>query len=58
MVSGDIMRRTINRAIISGRIATIKNGKRIVKRYNSGEKLEGEIIIEDTPPFTGFVRKL
>lgn len=45
-----------NRAIISGRIATIKNGKRIITAYKSGEPLQGFIPDNDAPPFTGFVR--
>lgn len=53
--SGDLMK-VITRAAISGKIATIKNGKRIVQKYESGEKLNGVIVIDDTPKYTGYVR--
>lgn len=56
MVTGDLMRKQITHAIISGKIATIKNGRRIVQKYESGEKLNGVILIDDTPRYTGYVR--
>lgn len=43
-------------AITHGRIATTHKGKRIIREYQSGEKLVGEIQESDAPPFTGFVR--
>lgn len=36
--------------------ATIHNGKRIVRNYESGEPLVGRIPEPDAPPFTGYVR--
>lgn len=44
------------RAIITGTIVTIQNGKRVVKQYRSGQKLVGRIMDDDAPPFTGYVR--
>lgn len=46
------------RAVTTGRIATIKDGKRMVRNYQSGEKLVGEVYTpdDDRPPFTGYVR--
>lgn len=44
------------RAVASGKIATIHNGKRIVRNYESGEPLVGKIPEPDAPPFTGYVR--
>lgn len=41
------------RAICNGKIATIKNGRRIVRVYQSGAKLDGEIPEPDAPPYTG-----
>ena len=45
------------RAIISGKIATIYKGQRIVREYTSGEPLKGFIPVSDAPPYTGFVRE-
>lgn len=45
-----------DRAIINGKIATIKDGQRIVTKYQSGEKLVGEIKEEAYFPYTGYVR--
>lgn len=44
------------RAIESARIATIHNGKRIVRQYQSGEPLVGQPLENDGPPFNGYVR--
>lgn len=45
-----------HRAIITGKIATYHNGKRIVRRYQSGEPLIGTLQSNDCPPYTGYVR--
>lgn len=47
---------TARRAITNAAIATIYQGKRVVREYKSGERLLGEIESHDAPPFTGFVR--
>jgi hypothetical protein len=44
------------RAIVTGKIVTVKDGKRTVEYYRSGDKLKGEIPVNDAPPFTGYVR--
>lgn len=44
------------RAVASARIATIKDGKRVVRKYESGERLDGIIPDDDTPKYTGYVR--
>lgn len=44
------------RAIVTGKIATIQDGKRVVNTYTSGEPLKGKLPEDDAPPFTGFVR--
>lgn len=44
------------RAVITGKIATIHNGKRVVRSYNSGEPLVGKPLEIEAPPFTGYVR--
>lgn len=44
------------RAVINGRIATYKNGKRIIATYKSGDPLQGDHPEDDAPPFTGYVR--
>lgn len=46
------------RAVDSAKIVTYKNGKRIVRRYQSGEQLVGDVYTpdDDRPPFTGYVR--
>lgn len=44
------------RAITNGRIVTIKDGRRIVKTYSSGDPLDGVLDQDNAPPFTGFVR--
>lgn len=44
------------RAITNANIATIYQGKRIVRPYKSGDRLVGQIEETDAPPFTGFVR--
>ena len=45
-----------DRAIINGTIATVVNGRRVVRTYESGEKLVGRIPRDDAPAFTGYVR--
>lgn len=44
------------RAIISGKIATIYKGRRIVREYESGQPLVGRFAGSNAPPYTGFVR--
>jgi hypothetical protein len=44
------------RAIISGQIATIYKGQRIVQYYESGEPLKGKPLQHDGPPYTGYIR--
>lgn len=45
------------RAVCNAKMATIKDGKRIVRTYRSGEPLIGEVPTnDDAPPFTGYVR--
>lgn len=44
------------RAIVSGKIATIYEGRRLVRVYESGQPLVGEIPQDNLPPFTGYVR--
>lgn len=44
------------RAVASATIVTVANGQRIIRKYESGEKLVGCIPQDDAPPFTGFVR--
>jgi hypothetical protein len=43
------------RAITNATIATVKNGQRVVRKYQSGERLVGRIPEDDAPPFTGYV---
>lgn len=45
-----------NRAITNATIATVKNGQRVVRQYQSGDRLVGRIPEDDAPPFTGYVR--
>lgn len=44
------------RAAINGKIATIDNGRRIVREYSSGDPLIGRLEFDDGPRFTGEVR--
>lgn len=44
------------RAVTNGNIATIINGNRVVKKYMSGDMLEGNLPENDAPPYTGYVR--
>lgn len=44
------------RAICNAKIATIHNGQRIVRQYESNERLIGTVADNDAPPFTGYVR--
>lgn len=55
MATGSRMKK-ITHAIITGKIATIKDGKRVINEYQSGDKLIGIIPIDDTPKYTGYVR--
>lgn len=45
-----------HRAVATAKIATIKNGRRVIRDYKSGDALVGHIPEDDAPPFTGFVR--
>jgi len=47
---------TAPRAICTAKIATIHNGQRIVRQYESNERPIGTIADNDAPPFTGYVR--
>lgn len=47
---------TVKHAIITGKIATVYKGRRIVREYKSGQPLIGRLQDDDAPPFTGFVR--
>lgn len=49
-------KQTEYKAITNAKIATIYQGKRIVRFYRSGEKLVGKLPQDDAPPFTGYVR--
>lgn len=44
------------RAICNAKIATIHNGQRMVRQYESNERLIGTIADTDAQPFTGYVR--
>lgn len=44
------------RAADTARIVTIKDGRRIIRHYDSGEELHGTLEQNDAPPFTGYVR--
>lgn len=39
-----------NRAVISGKIAVIRNGRRYIEFYKSGEPLRGKIEYTDVQP--------
>lgn len=45
------------RAIVSGKIATVYQGVRIVREYRSGERLIGELEQDNAHRYTGYVRR-
>lgn len=48
--------RNSERAVDNTKIVTIKDGRRIIRRYTSGEALDGALEQNNAPPFTGYVR--